>query len=100
VGQLSFGQFLAQVDLVQGNANAGNVELKPTLSWDTNIQVKRNFGDWGSTTLQLYRNDYDDYIDIIPLPGGGESQGNIPSAKLYGLNWNSTINLDPWAGKV
>ena len=57
-------------------------------------------GDWGSTTLELYANRYDDYIDIIPLPGGGESPGNIDSAKLYGIKSNSTINLDPigWEG--
>lgn len=100
VGQLSFDQFLAGVDLELGNANAGNEELKPTLTWETNLQVKQNFGDWGSTTVQLYRTGYDDYIDIIPLPGGGESQGNIDNAEKYGAEWNSTINLDPvgWEG--
>ena len=100
VGQLSFGQFLADVDLALGNANSGNEELKPTLTWETNLQVKQNFGDWGSTTVQLYNTQYDDYIDIIPLSGGGESQGNIASAKLLGAGWNSTINLDPmgWEG--
>jgi hypothetical protein len=100
VGQLSFGQFLANVDLALGNANAGNEELKPTLRWETNLQVKQSFDEWGSTTLQLYTNHYDDYIDIIPLAGGGESQGNIDSAKLYGIEWTSTINFDPmgWEG--
>jgi hypothetical protein len=100
VGQLSFGQFLANVDLVLGNANAGNAELKPTLSWETNLQVKQSFGDWGSTTLQLYTNHHDDYIDIIPIPGGGESPGNIDSANLHGIEWTSTINFDPagWEG--
>lgn len=100
VGQLSFGQFLAGVDLALGNANAGNVQLKPTLRWESNLQVKQNLGDWGSNTFQLYTNWYDDYIDIIPIPGGGESPGNIDSATLYGAEWNSTVNLDPmgWEG--
>lgn len=100
VGQLSFGQFLSNVDLVLGNANAGNAELKPAQRWETRLQIKRNFGDWGSTNLQLYANHFDDYIDIIPLPGGGESQGNIDNAELYGLNSTNTINLDPmgWEG--
>jgi hypothetical protein len=42
----------------------------------------------------------DDYIDIIPIPGGGESRGNIEEANLYGLNLSSTVNLDPagWEG--
>lgn len=100
VGQLSFGQFLANVDLAFGNANAGNELLQPTLRWEYNVQVKQNLGDWGSTTVQLYTNRYDDYIDIIPLAAGGESQGNIDDAKLSGIEWTSTINFDPmgWEG--
>lgn len=100
VGQLSFGQFLANVDLQLNNENAGNAELRPRLSWETNIQIKQSFGEWGSTNLQIFNNQYDDYIDIIPLPGGGESQGNIDSAEEYGIDWTSTVNLDPagWAG--
>lgn len=100
VGQLSFGQFLANVDLALVNANAGNAELKPTLSWETNLQIKQSFGAWGSTTLQLYTYHHDDYIDIIPIPGGGESPGNIDSARLHGIEWTSTINFDPkgWEG--
>ncbi len=95
VGQLSFGDFLASVSLQQGNAQAGNVELKPTLSWKADLEIKQNLGAWGSTTLTLFARLHDDYIDIVPQPGGGESRGNIDSAELYGFTWNNTINLDP-----
>lgn len=100
VDQLSFNQFLANVDLQLQNANTGNAELKPTLNWETTLQIKQNLNAWGSTTLELYTTQFDDYIEVIPLAGGGESQGNIDSAKLYGLDWTSTINLDPagWDG--
>ncbi|HEY0962260.1 MAG TPA: TonB-dependent receptor, partial [Pseudomonadales bacterium] len=99
VGQLSFGDFLASVSLQQGNRNAGNVELKPTQSWTTDIGIKRDLGAWGSTTLTLYGRWHDDYIDVIPIPGGGESSGNIDTARLYGATWNSTINFDRLAGQ-
>lgn len=100
VSQLSFGQFLARVNLEAGNANAGNVELKPTLNWESDLELEKNFGDWGSTTLKLYSRISEDYIDVIPLAGGGESHGNIDSAELIGIDWNSTLNLDQlgWAG--
>ncbi|MDY6981794.1 MAG: TonB-dependent receptor plug domain-containing protein [Pseudomonadota bacterium] len=100
VGQLSFGDFLASMSLQQGNRNAGNVELKPTQSWTTDIGIKRDLGAWGSTTLTLFGRLHDDYIDVIPLPGGGESSGNIDTARLYGVTWNNTINFDPmrWRG--
>lgn len=100
VGQLSFRQFLAQVNLVSGNTDAGNVELRPTLNWESDLEIEKDLGTWGSTNLKLYARWSEDYIDIIPLPGGGESPGNIDSAQLYGIDWNSTINLDPigWEG--
>lgn len=100
VGQLSFGNFLASVSLALNNANAGNVELKPTLTTESNVQLEKSWGDWGSSNLRVYRRWLDDYIDIIPIPGGGESSGNISEADLYGFNLSSTVNLDPagWEG--
>jgi hypothetical protein len=100
VGQLSFGDFLASVSLALDNTNAGNVELVPTLTTESNVQIKKSWGSWGSSNLRLYRRWLDDYIDIIPIPGGGESRGNIAEADLYGFNLSSTVNLDPagWEG--
>lgn len=100
VGQLSFGDFLARVFLDQNNQNAGNAELVPTQTWEADFEVKKGLGKWGSSTLRLYTRLFEDYIDIIPLPGGVESSGNIDSARLYGARVNSTFNLDPigWKG--
>jgi hypothetical protein len=100
VGQLTFGDFLASVSLALDNANAGNVELVPTLTTESNVQLEKSWGDWGSSNLRVYRRWLDDYIDIIPIPGGGESSGNISEANLYGFNLSSTVNLDPagWEG--
>jgi hypothetical protein len=100
VGQLSFGDFLASVSLALNNANAGNVELVPTLTTESSVQLEKSWGDWGSSNLRVYRRWLDDYIDIIPIPGGGESSGNISEADLYGFNLSSTVNLDPagWEG--
>jgi len=100
VGQLSFGDFLASVSLALDNANAGNVQLVPTLTTEFNVQISKGWGAWGSTNVRLYRRWLDDYIDIIPIPGGGESRGNIDKADLYGFNLSSTVNLDPvgWEG--
>ena len=100
VGQLSFSDFLANVFLEEGNANAGNAELRPTQSWESDLEVKKDLDKWGSTDLRLFGRWYEDYIDIIPIPGGGESPGNIDDAQLYGVEWSSTFNLDPigWKG--
>ncbi len=100
VGQLAFSDFLARVDLDQGNGSAGNVNLVPPQSWELNFEAKKELGAWGTTTLKIYGKRYQDYIEWIPLPGGVESRGNIDKATLYGVNSVSTLKLDPlgWKG--
>jgi hypothetical protein len=100
VGQLSFADFLASVNLAGGNANAGNNELVPPQSWELDFDIRRNLKAWGSASVRLYARWIEDYIDIIPIPGGGESRGNISSGTLYGISTTATINFDPvgWQG--
>ncbi len=100
VGQLSFGDFLAGVDLTQNNQNAGNGRLVPQQAWEADLEIKKNLGSWGSATVRGYVQLIEDYIDIVPVPGG-ESPGNIDgAARLFGLYGNATVNLDPlgWKG--
>jgi hypothetical protein len=100
VGQLSFGDFLARVDLDQQNGSAGNVNLVPPQSWELNFETKKELGPWGTTTLKLFGKWYQDFIDFIPLPGGVESRGNISRARGRGIEWVSTFKFDPlgWPG--
>lgn len=95
VGQLDFNDFLGRVFLNQGNQNGSNFELVPEQSWNLEIAAKKDLGKWGSANLRTFYRDVSDYIDLVPLPIGGEGRGNIPSARRYGLEWNSTFNLDP-----
>jgi len=100
VGQLTFGDFLAGVDLAQESGNAGNVDLVPQQAWEMDFEAKKNLAAWGSATLKLYGRRIQDYIDVIPVDGG-ESSGNIAGeATLYGASLTATINLDPlgWKG--
>ncbi len=93
VGQLSFGDFLASVSLQQNQANAGNAQLVPPQSWDLDLEVKKDLGGWGSTTLRVLYVWYQDRIELIPLPGGLETRGNIPSATYRQYDWRSTFEL-------
>ncbi|MGB7408818.1 MAG: hypothetical protein WA908_09950 [Pontixanthobacter sp.] len=94
VGQLSFGDFLAEVFLDDGNADAGNNELVPEQSWGVNVEANKSLGALGSTTLSVEQRWIEDYIDVIPLSGGGESRGNIDSARRLAVDWNTTLRLD------
>ncbi|WP_162925181.1 TonB-dependent receptor plug domain-containing protein [Aurantiacibacter odishensis] len=95
VGQLSFGDFLASVSLNQGQANAGNVELVPPQTLEVKLDATKDLGNWGSTELRVFAQRIEDYIEFIPVPGGLETRGNIDSATLYGIRWNSTFQLEP-----
>ena len=94
VGQLSFGDFLARVNLDNGNADAGNNELVPQQAWGVDLEINRSFGALGSTTLTFEQRWIEDYIDRIPLPGGVESRGNIDTARSTEIDWNTTLRLD------
>jgi hypothetical protein len=100
VGQLSFGDFLASVNLGAENANAGNNQLVPQQSWELDLTARKNLKAWGSASVTLYGRWIEDYIELIPVTGGFETRGNIDSAKLLGISTTGTVNLDPagWAG--
>ncbi len=100
VGQLNFADFLASVNLSEENQNSGNNQLRPQQSWETELEVTRSFGAWGSATLALFDHRVEDFVTIVPLAGGVESRGNISSAHRYGLRFNGTLELEAagWRG--
>ena len=95
VGQLNFADFLAEVNLSNNNVNSGNNELRPDQAWELEIEAVKNLGAWGSVTVSAFHNRITDYVTIVPLPGGGESVGNIDEAQETGLALAATIRLDP-----
>lgn len=58
------------------------------------LEALKDLGDWGSTELTVFARFIEDYIEFIPVPGVLETRGNIDSATLYGIRWNSTFQLD------
>lgn len=100
VGQLNFFDFLASVNLADGNERAANPDLVPEQSWELDIEGVRNLGTLGSTTLRLYGRRIDDIIDYVPIGATGESPGNLDQATVYGIESRSTLNLDRfgWRG--
>jgi hypothetical protein len=95
VGQLEFGDFLARVFLDNDNANAGNPDLVPEQQWRVEAELARDLAAWGKTRLNLALAFKEDVVDIIPIGLDGESPGNIPRAEGLGVDWNSTLQLDP-----
>lgn len=94
VGQLNFGDFLADVNLQNDNTNESNNELRPQQSWEFELEAVKDFGAWGSATLSVFQNRLEDYVTVVPLAAGGEAVGNIDSAKQSGVTFESTLRLD------
>ena len=94
VGQLEFGDFLARVFIGDDRENAGNSDLRPPQSWEFEIEARKDFGPWGNATLTLFDYRIEDLVDIV-LVDGGESPGNIDSARRTGIGFNGTLELAP-----
>lgn len=95
VGQLEFVDFLARVNITDDNTSVGNSRLRPPQTWAFQLEIARNLGVWGSATLTLFNDLIEDYVTIVPLEAGGESSGNIASARRYGVRLNATIRTEP-----
>lgn len=94
VGQLNFFDFIATVDLDQDREDVTNANLVPQQSWVYELEASWRLGTLGNLNLRTFYEDITDIVDQIPIAGGGQAPGNLPSAKRYGLNGNATLLSD------
>jgi hypothetical protein len=95
VGQLDFGDFLASVDVVSNNSNAGNPDLVPPQSWLGEVEFNRNLGPGGSVKLKLEAEKFSDIVDQVPITATSEAPGNLDSATRYKADIATTFLGDP-----
>ena len=100
VGQLSFSDFVASINVNEGQVDVSNVNLVPPQSWLLEVEISQSLGDFGSVTLRGSAEDFEDIVDQIPIAGGGQAPGNIDSAQRFGLSADLTLLSDPigWPG--
>ena len=100
VGQLNFFDFIASVDLDFNNANVSNVALVPPQLWRFELEANIGLGALGTLALRPFYEDVSDIVDLIPIDGGGQAPGNIPSASRYGIEGDITLLSDGlgWKG--
>ncbi len=95
VGQLSFFDFLASVDVQNGNNNSNNPELVPTQSWLWENEANWSLGKAGSIKFKLDGEIISDLVDQIPISATEEAVGNLPgSAKRLRGEINGSFVLD------
>lgn len=100
VGQISFGDFLAQPNLQLDREQSGNPDLVPPQSWELEAEAGRSLGAWGKARLKVYGHAITDLVDIIPIGTDGQAVGNLPHATRLGAELTGTLQLDPigWKG--
>lgn len=100
VGQLNFYDFIASVDLDQDREDVSNANLVPEQSWVYEAEASWRLGALGNLNLRGFVEDISDIVDQIPIDGGGQAPGNLPSARFYGIEGNATILSDRlgWKG--
>lgn len=91
VGQLNFFDFLATVDLDQDRENVTNADLVPQQNWVYEVEATVGLGALGSLNVRGFYEDITDIVDQVPIEGGGQAPGNIPSATFYGVRGDATL---------
>jgi outer membrane receptor for ferrienterochelin and colicins len=95
VGQLSFGSFLASVDLQNSNDNAANPQLVPPQSWLWENEANWSLGKAGSIKFKLDGELISDLVDQIAISPTREAVGNLPgTAKRLRGEINGSFVLD------
>jgi hypothetical protein len=91
VGQLNFFDFIATVDLNQDREDVTNAQLVPQQSWVFEVEAAIGLGALGSLNLRPFYEDITDIVDQIPIEGGGQAPGNLPSAEFFGVDGTLTL---------
>jgi hypothetical protein len=114
VGQLDFGDFLSSLNIQDGNASSGNVDLVPEQSWILSSEINKKLGAWGAVKLAGEYHFIEDVVDLVPIdedglpvenprnnPGdiAGQGVGNVDKATASSITGSGTINFDPIGAK-
>ncbi|MEP4053429.1 MAG: hypothetical protein ABJN22_14395 [Litorimonas sp.] len=96
VGQLSFFDFIASVDIVDNIDRAANVDLVPQQDWRAGIEFDKDFGQGFTVNVNPYVRFIEDLVDRIPIGDDGDAVGNIDNAALWGVDFNTSIKGARW----
>jgi len=96
VGQLSFFDFIAAVDIVDNIDRSSNFNLVPEQSWNLSVEYDRDFGQGFTINVNPYFNIISDLVDRIPVGEDGDAVGNLDSAIQYGVDFTMSVKGKRW----
>ena len=92
VGQLNFEDFIAAFDDNEDEIDLGNPNLEPEKDWTYSLGYERRHSS-GLFAVKGFYKDITDHVDKIEIAPGVAATGNIPSAKLYGVELKSSFDF-------
>ena len=96
VSQLSLREFVPWYNQFESRLESINPDLKPEVRDKYSVTFQRNWqATTGSLSITPYYHDISDLITEVVL-SSGSGNGNIDSAKEYGLTLNSNFGLQHW----
>ncbi|MEM6746209.1 MAG: hypothetical protein AAF608_02195 [Pseudomonadota bacterium] len=105
VGQLSFFDFIANVNLQEEREQAGNTRLVPEQSWDGEIELEAAISEEEKVIFRVSGRMIEDLVDQVPFDvfddnGNAidviDAVGNIDSATQWEVNLEGTVETDRW----
>lgn len=94
VGQLSFGDFISSVDVIDDTESLGNPDLEPERTTAAQIDWERRFWDEGALTVILRHEWVDGVEDTIPIRGLFDAPGNLGDGRRYWVQVEAELPTD------
>ncbi len=95
VGQLDFNDFAASSQVSDDRTTSGNPDLEPNQTNEIVATYDWSFSERGSLKIKAFHEWQKGLLEQILLPSGGQGIGNAGNARLWGLETNINLPLDP-----
>lgn len=94
VGQLSFGDFISSVDVVDDTESLGNPNLEPERTTAAQIEWTRRFWQEGAFTVILRHEWVEGVLDNVPVGISGDAPGNLGDGQRSWIEFEADLPTD------
>lgn len=94
VGQLSFGDFISSVDVVDDTESLGNPNLEPERTTAAQVEWTRRFWEEGAFTVILRHEWVEGVLDSVPVGISGDAPGNLGEGQRSWIEFEADLPTD------
>lgn len=97
VGQLSFGQFVSSVNLIENVERTGNTTLRPEQAWEAELELEQRFSEEEKVILRVVGRRIEDKIEEGIVDGGAAAVNVDEPALSILFRGEGTVLTDRWS---